>query len=493
MGSFAALLALTAVGAASASARDSAPGQHGRGSKPHLFLMVLVHLSAREHPLQRGGAAALIVCFALHVALVQVVDDLGWNNVGWHNKEMKTPHSDRLLREGVELDRNYVFMYCSPTRSSILSGRLPHHVNQINLDNSNVGEGIPAEMTIIAKKLSHAGYRTHMVGKWHCGCAEWAQIPMSKGFDTSLHYFAGAEDHWTQGSCIDQLCNAPDPEKQHKSPVDLWDTNKPAWGMNNTMYGGYLYNKRVLDTIAAHDKSTPLFCEYHPSAWFCAWPGTAYTCTFCGKITDTIDFDFAAVYIAFQQNHEPLEAPSEFIDRYPQNYNVDRLRYAGMTSFWDESVGNITAALKDNDMYNDSLIVLTGDNGGPVYWTLSKYAHGAGANNYPLFGGKVSNWEGGIRVAGFVSGGALPPSARGTKLEQFIHGCDWFATFCALANVSKADPVAVAHGFADVDSLDMWPLLTGAVHVSPRTEIPAAIEFENKLSLVNVTAIIDSE
>jgi arylsulfatase A-like enzyme len=77
---------------------------------------------------------------------------------------MLTPHADKLCAEGVELDRNYVFMYCSPTRSSILSGRLPFHVNQINLGNANVGEGIPKEMTIIARKLKIAGYKTHMVG-----------------------------------------------------------------------------------------------------------------------------------------------------------------------------------------------------------------------------------------------------------------------------------------------------------------------------------------
>jgi arylsulfatase A-like enzyme len=158
---------------------------------------------------------------------------------------------------------------------------------------------------------------------------------MSKGFDTSLHYFAGAEDHWTQGSCVDQLCNAPDPEKQHRHTVDLWNTNQPAWGMNNTRYGGYLYNERVLETIDSHDPSQPLF-----------------------------------FYIAFQQNHEPLEAPTEFIDRYSSSYNVDRRRYAAMTTFWDSSIGNITSALRRKNMFNDTLIVLSGDNVSLSIWSL---------------------------------------------------------------------------------------------------------------------------
>ena len=43
----------------------------------------------------------------------------------------------------------------------------------------------------------------------------------------------------------------------------------------------------------------------------------------------------------------------------------------------------------------------------------------------PLRGGKYSPWEGGVRVAAFVSGGLLPPSVRGTKQTGLIHGCDW--------------------------------------------------------------------
>ena len=89
-----------------------------------------------------------------HILLV-LVDDLGWHNVGWHNKDMLTPHSDELLREGLELDRHYTYMYCAPTRSSLLSGRLPYHVNQIILSNDGAipDWGVPKEMTLLPQKL----------------------------------------------------------------------------------------------------------------------------------------------------------------------------------------------------------------------------------------------------------------------------------------------------------------------------------------------------
>ena len=57
-----------------------------------------------------------------------MADDLGWNNVGWHNSDMLTPHADALVKEGRELDRHYAFIYCSPSRSSLMTGR--HVVGQ---------------------------------------------------------------------------------------------------------------------------------------------------------------------------------------------------------------------------------------------------------------------------------------------------------------------------------------------------------------------------
>ena len=68
-----------------------------------------------------------------------LADDLGWANVGPHRAvlaaspaEVRTPSIDALVAEGVELSRHYTFKFCSPTRSSLQSGRLPVHVNVLN-------------------------------------------------------------------------------------------------------------------------------------------------------------------------------------------------------------------------------------------------------------------------------------------------------------------------------------------------------------------------
>ena len=89
-------------------------------------------------------------------------------------------------------------------------------------------------------------------------------------------------------------------------------------------------------------------------------------------------------------------------------------------------------------------------------------------------GGYENNWEGGIRAAAFLTGGFLPVAVRGKKLEGFIHECDWFATFCALAFVDPTDHAAAVASppLPPIDSLNVWGLISGTNLTSPRTEWP---------------------
>merc|ERR1719198_2751713 len=98
-----------------------------------------------------------------------------------------------------------------------------------------------------------------------------------------------------------------------------------------------------------------------------------------------------------------------------------------MASISDEVLGNLTAALKTRGMWNNTLIIMTSDNGGPA----GKKSSGHSGNNYPLRGGKTNNFEGGIRVVSYVSGGAVPRS--GVSLEGYVHNADWYPTLCGLA------------------------------------------------------------
>ena len=74
----------------------------------------------------------------------------------------------------------------------------------------------------------------------------------------------------------------------------------------------------------------------------------------------------------------------------------------------------------------------------------------------------------------FVAGGYLPPAARGRRVEGMVHIADWLATLCALIGVDPTDAAAAASGLPPIDSLNVWPLLSGANDTSPRVEVPVS-------------------
>ena len=365
-----------------------------------------------------------------HIVYV-LVDDWGWANVGYHRnpptREVDTPNINNLVKNGLELDQFYVYQYCSPSRSSLMTGRLPIHVNDLNqnIDNYNPSDpvsgyaGIPRNMTAIASKLKEAGYATHMVGKWHAGGATPDHIPTGRGFDTSFGYLNGANDYYSE---VHLSCNT--------TPiVDLWDCNKPAVGINGTEYEEALFEEKLMNIVNDHDTSTPLF-----------------------------------LYYAAHLIHAPLQVPNKYVKKFSFIDDMNRQYYHAMVKYMDDVIGNLTFALKKRGMWDNLLLVTTSDNGGPL----------GSANNYPMKGGKFSDWQGGIRVNAFVSGGYLPEATRGQKSEEYIHITDWYATFCALAGVDPIDETAAKANLPPIDSMNMWPLISGANTTSPRADIPAS-------------------
>ena len=186
---------------------------------------------------------------------------------------------DALVKSGIELDQAYSFQFCSPTRSSLQSGRLPTHVNVDNLgtnawnpkNNVSGFSAIPRNMTGMATHMQAGGYKTHQVGKWDAGMATPDHTPQGRGYDTSLGYFCHCNDYWNEN------CGA--------GLVDLWDTDAPAFGQNGSCttfpngtsncvapgtdthytigpeveYEEHKFVARVLSVIENHDPSTPLF------------------------------------------------------------------------------------------------------------------------------------------------------------------------------------------------------------------------------------------
>lgn len=147
-----------------------------------------------------------------------------------------------------------------------------------------------------------------------------------------------------------------------------------------------------------------------------------------------------------------------------------RMIYAAMTTYLDDNIKYLTEAWKAKDggaMWKNTLVLFFSDNGGPLYGTT-------GGNNFPMRGGKYSEFEGGVRVNAFVSGGLIPTSKRGTISQGLVAIADVYTTLCALAGADPTDHTAAAAGLPAVDGIDFSPMLldeTVEVSDSKRTEI----------------------
>ena len=371
-----------------------------------------------------------------------------------------TPRLDALAGSGVILDNAMAAFWCTPSRSSFLTGRLPVHVQMGQDFPETPTAGIPRYMGSLAAKLKAAGVGTAVAGKWDMGMATADHTPEGRGFDSSLVYFEHMSEQYTQkifpGGTACTLYDA--------TITDLWDSGAPARALNGTNFLEYLHRDRLHATLApwlareaAGTAQPPLFLLYTPHVahyplqvpedWLARY--TAFMGDDEGACNATVPYVFPGA---------PAGAPMRC-----------RAQAAALMGMLDEIVGNVTDALKAvPGVWERSLVIMQSDNGAPLDPAE------AGGGNYPLRGGKYSSWQGGVQTPAFVSGGYLPAARRGAREAGLLHIADWWATLIGLFGGDASDARAAAHALPPPDSLDMWPLISGANATSPRVEVPIA-------------------
>eukprot|EP01084_Bolivina_argentea_P085296 154155_1 len=395
-----------------------------------------------------------------------LADDLGFADVGYNQEdsgiyptEVVTHNIDNLAKyEGLILTRHYTHYTCTPTRSSIQSGRLPTHVEMFLTMPDEPNMGLPRNMSAISSKFLEKGYLNYMVGKWDVGMSTFDHTPKGRGYNESLFYFSHENEYWNQkilsGGCYNESNN----NTWFPDITDLWESNGtyegPAFGLNGTAYEEFIFAEKVFEIInKSKDLDAPFYLYYAPHA-----------------------------------THAPLQVPKVYYENhmypddeslcsiftpyiYPraENFTTEEYRcrslYHSMLSILDDIVGAIVTLLKATHQWENTLLIFSGDNGGN--YDLRKNA----GNNFPLKGAKFSPWEGGILSTAFVSGGVLPEERRGERESGLMHVCDWWATFCEIIDVDANDSNAEIYGLPQIDSLSMWGLITEANETSPRTDI----------------------
>ncbi|XP_072022778.1 arylsulfatase B-like [Amphiura filiformis] len=174
------------------------------------------------------------------------------------------------------------------------------------------------------------------------------------------------------------------------------------------------------------------------------------------------------IFLSLQAVHWPFSVPKKYIHKNNHFKKPTRGIYAGMVTCMDEAICNITQALKNNGMWDNTVFILSTDNGGPLKdykdpEFLKSTNTKSVSSNWPLRGGKGSFWEGGIRGAAFVHSPLLMPHVRGTESRELMGMVDWLPTIAGY--LGKGNIVNLT-----LDGYNIWPAISQG-DKSPRQEL----------------------
>ena len=346
-----------------------------------------------------------------------LVDDLGWTDVSYNKSDYyETIHIDNLSETSMLFDNAYAASsVCSPTRASIMTGKHPARVNITDwipgLDPKNkplLGpvdrNELPLEETTIAEVLRDNNYSTFYSGKWHLGSE--GHYPEDQGFDVNIGGF------------------------EKGSPMGGYYSPYKNPRLSDGPEGEYLTDRLTLETIDLiknRDTKKPF-----------------------------------AAFLSFYNVHTPIQENKEFIDYYVEKLksyentspetvkegdaitllNQRNAKYASMVHATDYNVGRIINFLKDNNLYENTLIVFTSDNGG-----LSTQRRVAPTSVYPLRAGKGWLYEGGIRIPQLIK---LPKQINKEIISEPVVSYDLFPTIANVLNLN--------HSVSDIDGVDLTNL-----------------------------------
>ena len=363
---------------------------------------------------ERGKAAARKAGNGARPPNVVIVfaDDLGYGDLGCYGGRVTaTPAIDSLARDGIRFtDFHVAQAVCSASRAALLTGCYPNRIGISGALGPSARHGIAAEETTLAELLQARGYRTAAVGKWHLGHHPQF-LPTRHGFD---EYFGlpYSNDMWP-----------------HHPEV------KPGVFPALPLFDG----EQIVDADVGPEDQATLTARY-----------TARAVEFIERAGAAADGRPFFLYLAHSMPHVPLFAGSEFRGKSPGGL------YGDVLAEIDASVAALLAALDRTGHADDTLVIVSSDNGP---W-LSYGNHGGSAG--PLREGKGTSFEGGVRVPCLARlPGVIPAGAVCDAPAMTI---DLVPTIAALAGdplASDVDGHLVVAG-RRIDGRDIGPLLRGA-------------------------------
>ena len=326
------------------------------------------------------------------------VDDLGYGDLGCYgNRVHKTPHIDRLAKEGQRWTSFYASgATCVPSRRGLMTGRHPSLMGRTNL--------VETRDLMMPAMLKMHGYDTAMLGKWHLAgyprdFTKSPMHPLECGFDQHLGTPGSNDVPARQG------------KKQTRGVFDVCD--------RFTFQVPLIQGRQVVEFPVNQE----LFTERYTNAAV-KW------------IRQERERPFF-LYLAHNMPHAPVFASRQFQGRSRGG------RYGDVVEEIDWSVGQLMKAVKDTGIAENTLVVFTSDNGP---WTMFG-PHGGTAS--PLRGEKGTSWEGGYRVPAIFH---WPGKIKPASISGMAANLDLHSTFINLATgESPKEPIQQQKGYISCD------------------------------------------
>ncbi|GGC04794.1 arylsulfatase [Marinobacterium zhoushanense] len=310
--------------------------------------------------------------------LLIVADDMGFADLGSYGGEIDTPNLDALAASGVRMTNFHTAPACSPTRASLLTGVDPHKAGLGNMaeelapnqDGKPGYEGhINDRVVSLPTLLKDAGYNTYLTGKWHLGKGEGSK-PNDRGFEHSFSLLVGGASHFSDM----KPSYAPTPEAKAPYAEDDVLLDKLPDGFQ---YSSQYYADKMIDYIAADkDNGAPFFgmLSYTAPHWPLQAPEEAMA-KYRGRYDAGYDELFAQ-RLEKQKSMGLIPADAESAPRPPKGRPWDSLSsdeqkvekrameiYAAMVDEMDAHTGRVFDYLKQNGLYDNTVVVFLSDNG----------------------------------------------------------------------------------------------------------------------------------
>ncbi len=381
-----------------------------------------------------------------------VADDLGYGDLGCYGAtKVKTPNIDKLASEGRRFtDAHSASSVCTPSRYAMLTGEYPFRKNLWGPVMNPSPLVVDVSRPTLASLLKDQGYHTACFGKWHLGFGDkekpdWNKDlkpgPLECGFD---HYFGipvvsshppfvWVEDHRVVGlDPADPLKYGGDaetqmfPEKMLKPPMS---GAKAAHALYREEEHGTTLTEKTTNWMRGH-KDKPFF-----------------------------------VYFATPHIHHPFTPAARF------KGSSEAGRYGDFIQELDWMVGEVMRTLDELNQRDNTLVILTSDNGGMLNvsgqqaWELGHRLNG------DLLGFKFDSWEGGHRVPFIANWPEKIPA--GSVSDQLICQIDFVSTVAALTGSKVIGP----------DSVNVLPALLGTSAEPLRDHLVITPNKEKNLAL----------